>query len=165
MNARITIWVVAIAATLGLSGCSGAAEEPAAAESSEVAPAPSDTGSETKLDPATVQACLDLAGPFAEANAAMLQMVSDGKLPPQEVVDMWSELVTALDSVATSASDQNVKDAAAQARDDFAALRDVMQKVYVEGDLSAAGDYAAAASGIQSSYSELLARCSPESTD
>lgn len=159
MIRKITALALATAAVFGLSACSGNAA-PEKQEPVAETPAPAEEGT-SELDAATVQACLDLAAPFAEASSAMLQIASDGKIPPQEAVDMWTALVDALGRVADSTSDQEVKDAAAAAHADFAALRDAMQKVYVEGDMSAMGDYAAASAAIQSSYSALLDLCSP----
>ena len=167
MNRKIPALAIAAAALFGLSACSGGSasvEEKPVAE----APAAEETPSEesmTEADATAVQACLDLIGPFAEANSAMMGIVADGKLPPQDVVDMWTSLVDALGKVANTASNPEVKTAAAVAHSDFAALRDAMQRVYVEGDITAMGDYAAAVSAIETSYTALLALCSTETTE
>lgn len=162
MKHTLTTLAVATAVVFGLTACSGS-EAPVEAEvSTETAApieevAPSETGG---LDQGTVQACLDMAGPMQEANIAMLEKLGDGKTPPQEVVDMYSDLANAIGKIADTTSTPEVKAAASAAHTDFTALRDAMQKVYVEGDMSSMGEYATAASAVQESYTALLELCS-----
>lgn len=173
MKQRITLWTVAAAALLALSACSAppapqdpeVSSPPAAQEAPAEETAPTETPASVEpaeLDAATIQACQDMAGPFAEASAGMLNILSDSKIPPQEVVDMWTLLVEALGKISETATVQEVKEAAAVAYTDFAALRDAMQKVYVEGDFAAMSDYLSATQAIEDSYPALLALCSPE---
>lgn len=158
MKRRITALALA-AAVFGLSACSG---NPSPAEQTPVAEVPVSAPEDSAgPDAETLQACRDLAGPFSEASSAMAEIASGGETSRQDAVDMWTALVDALGSVADSASDQEVRDAAAAAQADFASLRDAMQKVYVDGDLSAMGEFTAASTAIQRSYAALLDLCAP----
>jgi len=161
MKKLLTSLAIIATAMLGVTACSGGATPVAQVETPAPAPAEHTEESGAGLDEATMQACLDIAGSFAEASTAMAQIATHGNVAPQEAVDMWSALVTALDSVANSSSNPEVKAAATAAHADFAALRDAMQKVYVDGDMSAMGDYATAAAAIQESYQALLNLCAP----
>lgn len=163
MNRMIVALAIVTISALGMTACSGDTA-PAATDVQTNTPAPAPQEStptqSTDLDPATLQACLDIAGPFAEASNGMQQLAGSGAASPQEVVDMWTKLVDALGSIADSTSNEEVKNAAAAAHTDFAALRDAMQRVYVDGDMSAMDDYTAATTAIQSSYPALLELCS-----
>lgn len=143
-----------------LSGCAGIDAMPSSSSGPDSSSATA-TPERVMPNAPAEQACADMAGPFAVANAGMLGLVADQKVPPQEVVDMWTEMVDVVGTISETAMSQDVKDAAAATQTDFAALRDAMQKVYVEGGLSAMGDYVRAATRIQDSYSALLALCSP----
>lgn len=150
MKKALPSLAVAALLAVGLAGCSGSAA-PAAPSTAEPAEAPT-------MGDDSLQACLDLAGPFAEASGKLASLAS-GDADPQAAVDGWTALVDALGSVAQSASDQEVKQAATIAQTDFAALRDAMQQVHVNGDLTAMGAFTSANETAQASYTALLQTC------
>lgn len=161
-NRKFGIWVVAVATALSLTACSGGNAEPAAEQPTQVAPAPAPEAAatdESEVDAATVQACLDMSGPFADAASKMLE-AADGSADPQEVVDAYTALADALGEIAASSSSPEVEAAAAAAQVDMTAVRDALQKVYVENDMSALGDLTAATTAMQESYQALLGLCS-----
>ena len=161
MNRSLAVLTIGIVAALGLTACSSAApEEPSTPPASSAAPAPVETEPAADApDAAAVQACLELSGPLAEASTKMAAITADDTVSAQETVDAWTALVDAIGSVAGSATDAGFQAAAETAHTDIAALRDLMQKVYVDGDLSAAGEFATATQTFQTSYSALLAYC------
>lgn len=162
MNYRIAILAGICVATLGLAACSSDPGDPVSEPSVEVAPAPEATQGEAASDGSTIKACLDMAGPFAEASEKMAALANEANEAndPQSVVDGYSALAKALGAIAESAADAEMKAAASTAQADMTAVRDGLQKVYVEGDVSSIGELTTATAAMQTSYQALLAFCS-----
>jgi hypothetical protein len=102
---------------------------------------------------------MSMAGPIAEASEKMSEIASIATTDPQSAVDTWSALVEAYESVAGTVTNAEVKAAASAVRDDLASLRDAMQKVYVELDMSAMSEFTDATAEWQDSQTNLQTIC------
>lgn len=165
--------VVAVltAATLGLVGCSSDSE-PAeetveettstVEETTEETAAEEEATGESTIDDASVESCLALQEPFAEANAKALELAADDSADPQNVVDMYRAIADALTEVGDTTSDATLAEKAKAAAEDAHALTDALQKVYVDNDFSALEDYTTKVNNFSESYQEVLAVCGAE---
>lgn len=160
MNRRIAAWALAAVTLLGLTACSGnpatTTAPPTPTDTAATAPSKDKTASQGQ---SVSEACLSMAGPLAEASAAMAKIASISANDAQSAVDVWSELVDAFRTVSETVANPEVKDAAGLVYKDLAALRDAMQKVYVDGDIDAMTDFSKATSQWQSSYTALNKLC------
>jgi len=165
MNRRIATPVIAMAAALAMTACSGSpadttstAPADAATTAPSAAPATS-SDADAGADQSAAEACLSMAGPIAEAREKLSEIASVGLGDPQAAVDSWSTLVEAYRSVVDTVTNPEVKAAAATVRDDLTTLRDAMQKVYVDQDMGALSEFTDATSAWQASQNELLNLC------
>ncbi len=162
-NRKIAIWAVAIAAVIGLTACSGGATpaEPAKPSSSAAPAAPQQAESSDAVD-ASIAACLQISAKLSEAYAKMAEVMNSSDASDmQTTIDLYTELAHALGGIADSTSDTEFKAAAQAAQADFTAIRDGMQRYYVDGDISGLTDLMTATASMQTSYPALLAFCSP----
>jgi len=166
MNSRIAACAVAAITMLGLTACSAgpsvttATPAPSTAAAAEpTAAAPSALAEEPGTDQAVTEACLGLAAPMVEASVAMQKIATIGSDDPQSAVDSWTALVNAFQKFAKSAANPKVKAAATRVYKDIRALRDAMQKLYVEEDLTAMTDFTKANTAFQTSYTALNKLC------
>lgn len=171
MNRRIAAWMTAAVAVFGLTACSGtpsattappapATTAPATSAPAEPAtPAPSTPAEEPNADQSVAQACVSLAGPMAEASAAMAELASVSTTDAQTAVDTWTALVDAFGKFSESVTNPEVKTLATQVHQDITALRDAMQKVFVDNDMGAMSDYTTAVTDWQASYTKLMELC------
>lgn len=76
MKRKIFAALIATVAVFGTSACSGASEPPAAETQPNATPPESSTSETPAIDADTAQACLDLAGPLAEAGTKMASIAT-----------------------------------------------------------------------------------------
>lgn len=167
MNRRIAAWVVAAVTMLSLAACSGGSDAPEEPTGGVTSAAPEPT-TEEPAEPteeaggeqSVALACASMAGPIGEAGERMAELAEVESGDPQTVVDTWTALVDAFDSISGTVTNAEVLAAASAVHEDITTLRDAMQTVYVDEDLSAMSDYVAAATSWQESYSALMTLCS-----
>ncbi|MGD9607595.1 MAG: hypothetical protein AB7V10_08960 [Leucobacter sp.] len=158
MNRTITALALAAAAVFGLSACSGSAA-PAEKEPVAEAPAPEPAEESTGID-ASLQACLDLQAPMAEALEGMLEAQAGDGSAYEEWNASWNELTDALGRIAQTAADPDMKSTAAEAHTHAAKVGELMPKIQA-GDVSAASELVTAQGDFQSAYSKLITFCMP----
>ncbi|CAH0125955.1 MULTISPECIES: hypothetical protein [unclassified Microbacterium] len=156
MNRRIAAFAIATVAVLGLTACSGAAEEPTSdkADSGDSAPA-----EETNTDQSVEDACGIVIPQLTEASNAM-SSIDPASADPQATVDQFNEYIGKLGDTVDSVSNTEVKEATTAVYDDFVALGEVLTKVVVEQDLDAAGDLSTITSDVTESATALQQLCS-----
>lgn len=162
------MWAALAAATLALAlaGCAGSNATPASADKPAAsAPASESSANDevgeipSSVDADSIQACLDLAGPFAEVGSKMATLVGESN-DPQTVVDLYTALADGLGSIADSTSSPEMKAAAKVAQTDMLAVRDGVEQVYVHGEISGVAELTSATAAMQKSYQALLSFCS-----
>lgn len=144
-----------------LSACSGGstpAETAPAAPVKESAPAQETSAQETSAQ--TVhEACLAMVDPLAKVSTAIAESAQASVADPQTAVNAWTDLANGFETIAADAQNAEVKAAATTAHADIASVRDAMQKVFVDQDMSTMGDYTAATENMRKSYTALLELC------
>ena len=174
MNRRFAACTIAVFSMIGLSACGGGSDTsdatttPAAVAKTTSAPAPvetteapaADTPAATEPDSDIAAACLQMAGPISDANAEMINLYQQ-PIDAQAAVDAWTSLTDAFGEISETVTNADVKSAAEAVHTDTTDLRDAMQKVYVEQDLSAMNDYTAATERFSTSYTALINLCAP----
>lgn len=164
MNRRIA-GATTVILLLGMTACSGSPSEPATSAPEAAAPtttaaAPTSAPAETAdSEQSVIQACSELTGPMAEASSAMSQIANAGTSDPQAAVDSWTVLANAFGEFGDSVSNAEVKTVATDLHEDITAVRDAMQKVYVEGDMGAMSEFTTATTEFQTSYTQLTELC------
>ena len=177
MNRRIAAIAIAALSLTGLAACSGGddstsgtsntttpAQTPKEAAPTEPAPepttpAPAENPAEKDTQDISA-ACIDMAAPMAEASGKMLEIYNE-PIDAQATVDSYTALVDAFADISSSVTNAEIKAAATTVYEDVTSFRDSLQKVYVEGDYSAMGEYTRAAQDFSASYSALLQLCGP----
>lgn len=173
MKRRIAAWLAtATIAFLGLTACSGddsgsvdSGSEAVTTTTEETSAAEEDTSSaaeETTAEAAeqtVAEACISMATPMAEAGSAIAEIASAATDDPQSAVDAWTELADAYATAKDQITNVEVKDAATAAYEDVAAVRDLLQKLYVDGDTSVLSEYTTAVTDMQESLTALNELC------
>ncbi|MES2866999.1 hypothetical protein [Microbacterium profundi] len=157
MNRRIAAWTIAAVAVLGLSACSGspAAEDDTSNGSGDSAPV-----EETNTDQSVEDACGIVLPKLQEANAAASEIDTTGATDPQTTVDQFSTVVDAFGEAADSVDNVEVKEATSAVHEDFAALGDVLSKVLIDQDLTAAEGMTTITADLTESATALQELCS-----
>lgn len=187
MKRTIAALAIISAAVLGLSGCGGSADKsadkapeasaPAESKPKEEAPKASDT-----TDQSVEDACLQLAQPMADSVKAMtslssdlLESVSQVSTDPTKaaetiatlqkagtsVSDAWQALATGFTEFDGKVTNPDVKAASTPVATNATALADILKKIYVDFDFSAADQLQPASEAFSSSYEQLVKLCGP----
>lgn len=154
MNRRIAAWTIVAVAALGLTACSGAPTNAndAKPEGSSSAPAEEPKQEESSSNQSNADACAVAGAKIQEATSAFSGIdMAAAQSDPQGTVDKFSALVDAIGEATDSISNEEVKAAMADFHEDYAALRDVLQKVLVEQDMSAASEMGTLGTDLQES--------------
>lgn len=157
MNRRIAAWTIAAVAVLGLTACSGspAAEDNTSNEAGDSAPV-----EETNTDQSVEDACGIVLPKLQDANAAASEIDTTGATDPQTTVDQFSTVVDAFGEAADSVDNAEVKEATSAVHEDFAALGDVLSKVLIDQDLTAAEGMTTITADLTESATALQELCS-----
>jgi hypothetical protein len=157
MNRRIAAWTIAAVAVLGLTACSGspAAEDDTSNEAGDSAPV-----EETNTDQSVEDACGIVLPKLQEANTAASEIDTTGAADPQTTVDQFSAVVDAFGEAAASVDNAEVKEATSAVHEDFAALGDVLSKVLIDQDLTAAEGMTTITADLTESATALQELCS-----
>jgi len=158
MNRRIAAWTIATVAVLGLTACSGApaTEEDTSNDSSDSA-ATEET--ETNANQSVEDACGIVIPELTEASSAMSD-IDAAAADPQATVDQFNTFVTSLGETVDKVSNPEVKEATTAVYDDFVTLSEMLQKVVVDQDVSAAEDLSTVTSDMTESATALQELCS-----
>ena len=157
-------------AALVLAGCSGSADptvepttvattttsEPTEAAATEEADVEKEADAP---DLSLASACLSLTEPLQKANSAMLEITESATNDAQSAVDSWRALSVAFEDFGATAANPEVAALSASVGDTGHALTDVLEKVYVEKNMDAMGDFAQANDAFFKAYQELLGLC------
>ncbi|MDQ0644727.1 hypothetical protein [Microbacterium murale] len=157
MNRRIAAWTIAAVAVLGLTACSGApaAEDDKSTDSGDSAPV-----EETNTDQSVEEACGIVLPKLQEASSAAGEIDTTGATDPQTTVDQFNTVVDAFGEAADSVSNVEVQEATAAVHEDFVALSDVLSKVLIDQDLSAAENMGTITTDMTESATALQELCS-----
>ncbi|MGO2747418.1 hypothetical protein [Microbacterium sp.] len=159
MNRRIAAFAIATVAVLGLTGCSGAASDDTSNDAADSADS-SAPAEETNTDQSVEEACGIVIPKLQEASAAAGDIDTTGATDPQTTVDQFNTVVDAFGDAADSVSNAEVKDATTAVYEDFGALSEVLSKVLVEQDMSAASEVGTITSDMTTSATALQELCS-----
>ena len=157
MNRRIAAFAIATVAVLGLTACSGS---PAAEDASNDSAENSAPAEETNTDQSVEEACGIVLPKLQEASSAAGDIDTSGSADPQATVDQFNTVVDAFGEAADSVSNTEVKDATSAVHENFVALSDILTKVLVDQDLSAASDMSTITSDMTASATALQELCS-----
>lgn len=156
MNRSIAAFAIAAVAALGLTACSGGTAEDTSndsAASNESAPAENSNQS-------VEEACGIVLPKLQEASNAAGDIDTSGATDPQTTVDQFDSVVAAFGDAADSVSNAEVKAATTAVYEDFGSLSEILAKVLVEQDLSAASDLSTITSDMTESATALQKLCS-----
>lgn len=155
MRLRITTAMTALAALVGLAGCSMSTTNASAPATTAPASAPADNGSSQSV----TSACTELSGPMAQASEALQKVATEAATDPTKVVAVFDELVKAYQSAADKVTNAEVKKAMSDVVNDVTAVRDATKKVYVDKDMSAMAAMSTATQKMQTSLTALTTLC------
>ena len=165
----VTLILVSTAA-LGLAGCSGSADptvEPTTVATTTTAE-PTEAAVTEKADVekeadasdlSLASACLSLTEPLQKANSAMLEISAAATNDAQSAVDSWRALSVAFEDFGVTAANPEVAALSASVGETGHALTDVLEKVYVEQNMDAMGEFTQANDAFFKAYQELLGLC------
>lgn len=156
MIRQVISGTIGLVAMFGLTAC--ASGQPGTTAPTSPAPATSAPAA-TETEQTVRAACMELAEPISEANQKLAEIMSLDTSNPQNAVDAWSTLVDAFAEFQDSVSNPEVKAAATAVHADVAAVRDALEKVYIQEDLSAMNEFTQATTNMQTSYTALTTLC------
>lgn len=111
------------------------------------------------VDLSMMNDCMSLMEPLQEANLALVKIAESATNDPQSAVDMWRALSQAFEDFGNTAANIEVAELSAAVGETGHALTDVLQKIYVDQDLSAASEFNTANDAFFAAYQELLELC------
>jgi hypothetical protein len=151
MNRRIAAWTIAAVAVLGLAACSGPSSTAAGTKPASGSSAPAeDTQAESSQSIA--DACAIAGAKIQEATDAFSTIdMAAAQSDPQGTVEEFTAIVDAIGEATESVSNADVKSAMTAFHEDYASLRDVLQKVLVEQDVNAASEMGTLGTDLQES--------------
>lgn len=157
MNRRIAAFTIAAVAVLGLAGCAGstAPADDKSDQGGDSAPV-----EETNTDQSVEEACGIVIPKLQEATSASGEIDTTGATDPQTTVDQFNTIVEGLGEAADSVSNAEVKEATGAVHENFVALSDVLSKVLIDGDMTAAEDMTTIVSDMTDSATALQEVCS-----
>lgn len=162
MKKTIAAWTIAAATVFGLAACSGssAETEQGSTDASPSASASAPAEAAPATDQSVEDACATVEAKIQEASTAVSGIdMSQASSDPQGTVDAFTETVDGVGEAVEAVDNPEVKTAVTAVYDDFVSLRDLLSKVLVDQDMSAAGDMATVATDIQTSAQELATLC------
>ena len=172
MRRAATIFTLILVSTaaLGLAGCSGSADatvEPttvATTTTSEptevVVTEEADVDEEAPaVDLSLVNACLSLTEPLQKANLAMLEISAAATNDAQSAVDSWRALSVAFEEFGVTAANPEVAALSTAVGETGHALTDALEKIYVNQEMDAVGEFTETNDAFFKAYQELLNLC------
>lgn len=162
MKKTIAAWTIAGAAVFGLAACTSAPSSDAGSASASASSAPSSAPAEAPAsDQSVADACSSVQSKIEDATTAVSDIdMSNAANDPQGTVATFTETAEAIGAAADSVSNNEVKTAVSTVYEDLIALRDVVSKVLVDGDMAAASGLTSAVTDVQTSAQELATLCS-----
>lgn len=160
MKKTIAVWMVAGATVLGLAACTGAPSSDAGSASS--APSSSAPSSEAPAsDQSVADGCAAVQAKIEDATTAVSDIdMSTAASDPQGTVETFTQTADAVGEAVDSVSNNEVKTAVSAVYEDLIALRDVVSRVLIDGDVTAATGITGAVTDVQTSAQELATLCS-----
>lgn len=161
MKKTIAAWTLAAATMFSLAACAGAPSSDAGASSENSAEsAPAAEENAASGDQSVADACAIVKTKIQDATTAATEIdMSQATNDPQGTVDQFTETVDGVGEAVESVSNADVKTAVSAVHEDFVALRDLLSKVLVDQDMSAAAEITTAATDVQTSAEELGSLC------
>ena len=159
MNRRITAIAIASVAILGLAGCSSSSDE--AADDQTTTTDESTEEAAPAGDQSVEDACGIIIPELTEASSAVSGIdYTTAAEDPQGTVDQFNEVVTALGETADKITNEEVKPAVDTLYDSYSTLGELLQKVLVDQDTSAASDLTALQTDLTEAATTLGELCS-----
>lgn len=158
MKRQIAAWTIAVVALLGITGCSGA-------------PGAESSSGQATVDESSAPVERDFAQSVADACASVRTQVSGvaselsgldmsaAMADPEGTVTKITETVDAFAAATESIGNQEVGNAVSALRTDLASLRDLLKRVLVDKDASAAAEVTSLSSDVQESMQVLATLC------
>jgi hypothetical protein len=159
MNRRIAAVTIALVAVLGLAGCTGTpnATETEKSSSSTETSAPTEQSSGQTVAEACAIATSKVAG--AASSLSSLD-VNAAAADPEGTVATLTATADAIGEAADSVTNVEVKDAVTAVYEDFTTMRDLLSRVLIDKDTSAAAEMQTLATDIQTSTQAVSTLCS-----
>ncbi len=158
MKRHIAAWTIAAVAVLGLAGCSGSpSAEPK--ESSTSAPetsAPAEQPSGQSVSEACAEVNAQISGVASELAALD---VNAAAADPQGTVAKLTETADAIGAAADSVTNDEVKAGVTAVHEDFTKLRDLLQRVLIDQDTTAASEVGTLGTDIRESTQAMGSLC------
>lgn len=157
MNRRLVALTIATVAVLGLTACSGSSSssEGSSEEAGNSAPA-EDQNNEQSL----AEACAQAGAQVEEATTGLTQLdVAAATADPQGTIAKYTDAAEAVGNIVDSISNSEVKAALNAFHEDFTSMGDVLSKVLIDKDPSAAAELGSLVSEIQESAGAVGELC------
>ena len=161
MKKTLAAWTIAATALFGLAACSSTpSTDSGATADSESSASASARPEEAAGGQSVADACTEVQSKIQDASTAVTDIdIANAGNDPQGTVDAFTETVDSVGAAVESVDNAEVKTALSAVHEDFVALRDLLSKVLVDQDMSAAADITTAATDVQTSAQELATLC------
>ncbi|MFF7292499.1 hypothetical protein ACFY9N_08185 [Microbacterium sp. NPDC008134] len=158
MKRQIAAWTIAVVAVLGIAGCSStpSAESDSDTSTSSESSAPAEQNTEQSVAEACSAVSSEISGVATELSS--LDM-SAAMADPEGTVATFTETVDAIGAAADSVDNAEVKEAVTAVHEDFVSLRDLLSKVLIDQDTSAAAEASTLSTDIQESTQAFMTLC------
>ncbi len=158
MNRRLAAATIAVVAVLGLAGCSGA---PSATDSAKPSASESSAPVEQSSGQTVAEACAIATEKVAGAATTLSTLdVSAAEADPQGTIATLTETVDAIGEAADSVTNEEVKAAVTAVHDDFTTMRDLLSRVLIDKDTTAATEMQTLSTDLQTSTQGVSTLCS-----
>lgn len=160
MKRQIAAFAIAAVAVLGLAGCSGSsdAEPKETSSSSAASSAPEKT--ESSSGQSVADACAEVNSQIVGVATELSSLdVNAATADPEGTVAKLTETADAIGAAAESVTNQEVKDGVTAVHEDFVKLRDLLQRVLIDQDTSAASEVGTLGTDIQESTQAMSQLC------
>lgn len=156
MKRQIAAWTIAAVAVLGLAACSGT---PGTGTSTSTDKSSSSENSAPSAQ--TVAEACAIVNAQVSASASELSGldINAATADPEGTIATLTETADAIGAAADSVTNQDVKDGVTAVYEDFSTLRDLLSRVLIDKDTSAAAEVGTLATDIQESTQAMGALC------
>lgn len=159
MKRQIAAWAIAAVAVLGLAGCSGS---PTAETSPSAAPMTTSTPAEESASTGQTvgEACVIVNAQISGVASELAGLdINAAQADPSGTVAKLTETADAIGAAAEAVDNQEVKDGVTAVYEDFSTLRDLLQRLLIDQDASAAAEVGTLASDIRTSTQAMGTLC------
>ena len=172
MRRQIATWTIFALAVFGLTACSGSPSETRSGADTTTSTTTSATAPQTtpSAEEATTsaqslsEACIQPSAQLAKASAQLMEASAaianaGSKGNPKATIKAFTAVVDAFGAMAESATHPEVKDSLTRLHESYGELRDLLSKVLIDEDYSAAAEFATVANDVQESLTAFQDLC------